>query len=311
MKIVVFDSWKGKFSKPIVEFWESLGHEVLFNPTWEAMEEADLTFFYQSDNGLVTASTEKKPHKGKVFAQCVDIEVWAGQPLGVDWSYVNGVFFMAEHIRDMVLPRLSLPDSVKTALIKPGIDIDRFPLKKTFLSPSPPRKLAYVVGERRIWDVKRLDVCLMMLRDLLDNTDKLWQLHILGSYSTHEQYNDYCKHLIKDLDLEGFIFWYEYQESVSDWLEDKDYFVLPSTKEAFSYATAEAMAKGIKPIIGNWRGAKETWGPFYNKTYTRMLRAIWDGENGVYHPEIYRKYVADHYDQKRYFKELSEFLEVK
>jgi len=305
-KIVIYDSWNGKFSKPIMEHWQSLGHEVLFNPPWEAMEQADLTFFYQSDNGLITASTEKKPHKGKVYAGCIDIEAWAGQPYAVDWSYVDGLIFITEHIRDMVLPRIQPP--AKVALIKPGIDLDKFPLKVMQRNADPVRKIAYVVGDRRIWDVKRFDICLMILRDLLEHTDFVWQLHVLGSYSSHEQYNDYCEHLLDSLDLRGFVIWYERQESVSDWLEDKDYLLLPSTKEAFSYATAEAMAKGIKPVIGNWRGVENTWDGFYCKTYAEMIEALLAEDD--YDPSVYRQFVQFHYDQNRYFKELDEFMEI-
>lgn len=310
MRCVIMDSWGGKFTASLKEYWESQGHQVLFNPPWGAMEEADVTFFYQADNGLVTASTEKIKTKGKVYAQCVDIEVWAGQPMAVDWNYVDGLIFMADHIRDYVLPQITPPE--KVALIKPGIDLKKFTLKKSTASlereKSPIRRIAYVVGDRRIWDVKRFDVALMLLKDLIDSTGLIWQLHVLGSYSSHVQYNDYCEHLIKNLQLEGFVIWHERVESVNDWLEDKDFFLLPSTKEAFSYATAEAMAKGIKPIIGNWRGIDKTWAPFYCKTYGQMYESFLQDYNNS---EGYREFVEKNYDQERYFKELSEFMELK
>jgi hypothetical protein len=94
---------------------------------------------------------------------------------------------------------------------------------------------------------------------------------------------------------------------VSEWLENMDYFFLASTKEAFSYATAEAMAKGIKPVIGNWRGADKTWGKYVNKTYKQMYMRFVDNDC---HSEEYRQYVADHYDEKRYLKQLDEFVEI-
>ena len=303
-KIAILDSWNGKFSTPIKEHWESLGHEVIFNPTWDKVSEADLIYYYQSDNGLVEFTTKKMPHKGKVYAGCIDIEAWANQPQTVDWSQVDGLTFIAEHIMDMVLSKINPPK--KVGLIKPGIDLSKFYLKTANdMETRPTRRIAYVTGDRRIWDVKRLDIALMLLRDLLDTGKYIWQLHILGSYSVHEQYNDYCKHLIENLKLEDFVVWYERQEDVSKWLDDKDYFLLPSTKEAFSYATAEAMAKGIKPIIGNWRSADANWEPFYCKTIGQMFTRLLEKE---YTPEIYRKFIEDNYDQRRYLARLDDFI---
>lgn len=307
MKIVIIDSWNGKFSNAIAEHWKSLGHEVITNSTKEVYAEADMVFFYQSDNQLVTASTEKWPHKGNIYAGCVDIEAWANQPQSVDWSYVTGLTFMAEHIREMVLPGL-VNSPAKIKLIKPGIDLDHFDLRPPVdLESTPIRKVAYVVGDKRIWDVKRFDVALMLIKDLIETTGRIWQLHILGSYSTHAQYNDYCQHLIENLNLSGFISWYERQPDVSKWLDDKDFFLLPSTKEAFSYATAEAMAKGIKPIIGNWRSADVNWKPFYCQTYGQMYQKFLEPK---YEPLVYRDFVEKHYNIRRYMEELDKFVGI-
>jgi len=307
MKILIFDSWKGKFSLPIKEHWESLGHEVLFHPTWDKLPEADLVYFYQADNGLVEFTTQEAlwgAVKCPVYAGCIDIEVWAGQATAVQWSKVTGVTFIAEHIANMVLPKINPPP--KVALIKPGINLDKFTLKKP--EPhGPPIKLAYVVGDKRIWDVKRFDICLMLLRDLLDTTGYEWQLYVRGTYSTHEQYNDYCEHLLDNLGLRENVIWTERVEDMNEWLEDKDFFLLPSTKEAFSYATAEAMAKGIKPIIGNWRSADINWKPFYCKTIGQMFSRILESN---YDPQAYRKFIEENYNEKRYLDELSKFLEI-
>ena len=296
-RIIIFDSWK-KFTEPIAEHWKSLGHQVIFNPQWEAMLEADLSFFYQADNTAIEGVT--KPHTGRVFIQCVDIEVWAGQASAVDWTKVDGAIFMAKHIKDIVNV-----GSTPWKLIKPGIDTNKFTLK-TKVNDTPVRRIAYVVGDRRIWDVKRLDIAFQVLKDLMISGQQIWQLHIRGTYSSHEQYNSYCKYLEKDLKLEGHVFWYPNRvDDMNTWLEDKDYFLLPSTKEAFSYATAEAMSKGIKPIINDWEGSKDNWAPFVCETQGQML---FEFLKGKYEPEIYRQYVIDNFNQDRYFAELDNFI---
>lgn len=308
MKINILDSWNGKFSNAFRGHWESLGHQVNFNPTWENAQGADLTFFYQSDNTAIEGV--HKPGLGRIFVQCVDIEVWAGQASAVDWSKVEGVVFMAPHIQKMVEPYLPInrqPDPIKVALIKPGIDLSKWSLRSLSDPESPIRRIAYVVGDRRIWDVKRLDIAFQLLHDLLySKPSQIWQLHIRGTYSSHEQYNAYCRYLEKDLKLKDFVVWYpDRVDDMNAWLNDKDYFLLPSTKEAFSYATAEAMAKGIKPIINNWEGSKETWGPLVCETYGQML-----GEflKGPYDQHFYRDFIDKNYNEIRYFKEIDEFM---
>ena len=298
MKIILFDTWNGKFSAPIVEHWRGLGHQVLVNPQYEAMLEADLTFCYQADNCAIEAAL--KPRTGKLFIQCVDIEVWAGQANAIDYSKVDGVFYMARHIKDKV--------GQPGPIIKPGIDVAKFTLK-TKTNDSPTRKIAYVVGDRRIWDVKRLDIAFQILKDLLDSgKEKNWQLHIRGTYSSHEQYNAYCRYLEKDLRLDGHVFWYpERVEDMNLWLEDKDYILVPSTKEAFSYAAAEAMAKGIKPILNNWEGSRETWPGFVCETPGQMVNEFLTGK---IEPERYRQFVVDNYNENRYLRQLDEFLGI-
>lgn len=307
MRIALFDSWNGKFSKEIQAHWESLGHEVKTNPQWEQAEFADKVFFYQADN-VAGEGTHNHKFNGDVYVQAVDIECWSGQHNGVDWSKVKGCITMAKHIDEMV----KTPDNVKRAIIKPGINLEKYPLRPPVDFKDPVRRIVYVVGDGRIWDVKRFDIALQLLRDLLDKTDLIWQLHVRGTYSTHAQYNSYCKYLEQDLHLGDFLFWSPRVEDMSAFLDDKDYFLLPSTKEAFSYATAEAMAKGIMPVIGNWQSAKETWGEYANQTYLQMLYRFLGScyEPQAHTPEVYRKYVEDNYNQVEYFKKLDEFMGI-
>jgi len=297
MNIALFDSWNGKFSKDIQRHWESLGHNVVTNGKWDILEQSDVNFFYQADNTAVEGT--KKPKKGKTFVHCVDIEVWAGQASAVNWENVDGALFMAKHIKDMVNV-----GTTPSKVIRPGIDINKWTLKPE--NTSNIRKIAYVVGNRRIWDVKRLDIAMQLLKDLMTSGRFQWELHIRGTYSSHAQYNAYCKHLEEDLDIKDNLFWHEDRvEDLNQWLDDKDYFLLPSTKEAFSYATAEAMCKGIKPIINNWQGAKDKWGVYVSETPGQMLYGFL---REPINREEYREFIVNYYNQERYFKELDDFV---
>ena len=48
-------------------------------------------------------------------------------------------------------------------------------------------------------------------------------------------------------------------DDISAWLDNKQYLVSASVHESFGYSIAEAMARGIKPLIHHFCGASEIW----------------------------------------------------
>jgi glycosyltransferase involved in cell wall biosynthesis len=98
---------------------------------------------------------------------------------------------------------------------------------------------------------------------------------------------------------------------MNDYFEDMDYILNPSLKEAFSYVTAEAMAKGIKPILHNWLGAGDTWRE--NWLYLTPDEAVDMILSGYTEKESknYRKYIEERYDARRMCREVDELLRIK
>jgi hypothetical protein len=78
--------------------------------------------------------------------------------------------------------------------------------------------------------------------------------------------------------------------TVDEFLEDKNYLLHASHKEGFSYATAEAMAKGIKPIIHRFYGADDLWP---NMTWDSIDQAIEMITNKEYNSASYRQYLIN------------------
>ena len=79
--------------------------------------------------------------------------------------------------------------------------------------------------------------------------------------------------------------------TVDHWLEDKDYLLHGSHKEGFSYATAEAMAKGIRPIIHRFYGADDLWPGMTWNGIDEAVEMITDGD---YDSDSYRQYLIQH-----------------
>jgi len=77
-------------------------------------------------------------------------------------------------------------------------------------------------------------------------------------------------------------------EQMDDWMDQIDYLMSPSIVESFGYSIAEAMAKGIKPLIRNRPGAiwHETW-----RTEDDFIGLL----NGDYDSQSYRDHIHNFY----------------
>jgi hypothetical protein len=96
---------------------------------------------------------------------------------------------------------------------------------------------------------------------LLKKSDKPWNLYIKGRWTNMYNYMKiFHLDLIEQLGIKDRV--HIIDQNVNDYnafLEQFDYCLVPSYKEAFSYVTGECASKGIKPIINNWMGAKDLW----------------------------------------------------
>ena len=99
---------------------------------------------------------------------------------------------------------------------------------------------------------------------------------------------------MKELKLEDNIILSEEKvDSVDQWLENKNYLVTFSMKDAFSIPVAEAMAKGIKALPHNFLGAKDIWEEHVWSTFDELKKMMFDED---YNSEEYREYVTSRYD---------------
>ena len=83
-----------------------------------------------------------------------------------------------------------------------------------------------------------------------------------------------------------------------------DYILVTSHKEAFSYAAAEGMATGAKPILNNWFGSE--WLDEYK--FNSIHEAVELIVGGDYNPSEYRQYIEANHDAERMFREYDELF---
>jgi glycosyltransferase involved in cell wall biosynthesis len=112
----------------------------------------------------------------------------------------------------------------------------------------------------------------------------------------------------KGMGLENSIVFDGWQDDMNKWLEDKNYVISTSVLESQHLSIMEAMAKGIKPIIHNFVGAKQV----YEKKY--VWSTIGQAVNMVvsedYCSEDYRWFVNDRYSFDKQMAGINKLIEA-
>lgn len=303
MRIAVSDNNNRKFITDLLARWGKDGHKVFFelgtNPS--LFKSCDVYFIDSCDHNAKVAAVARK-YNCRLFVRVLDIEAWVKHPASVKWENVDGVIFINQRIKKLVESYTDL-SRTRVKVIKCGIDLNKFTLKKSFQG----RKIALVVGQHRIYNDKRIDEAVKILAEL-NKRSRGFTLHILGTESNQAYYIKYLHSLIDSLNLREAVEFVDYVDDVNSWLEDKTYIITPGIKEAFSFATAEAMAKGIKPVINNFWGAQDIWDKkwIYN-THSEAVEMFLSEIT----PMEYRRYIDLNYNFERFYREMNEFMGIR
>lgn len=308
MKILLCDPYGMKFTSDMKSWWEAHGHEVeyqrYYNPQL-AHEWADVIWFDTVDNNAASATNpgqalladdanyrpwdlhEMDLTGKKVIIRPIDIEVHQGHQFNVIWDVVDDVICIAKHIeKEMNYDSLPKFDRAKTKthLIPCGVNLDRY----KFAERKPGFNIA-IISER--WASKGTHLLLQVMLKL-HRLDSRYRFTWLGQRSDHQ-----WEHLYRDEFVEHhqlpveFINILNDGSTVDEFLEDKNYLLHGSVKEGFSYATAEAMAKGIKVVPHRFYGANDIWPGITWDTIDEAVEMI---TNQEYDSEYYRQYLIDH-----------------
>ena len=310
MKLAVADSNSRKFSGMIIDSWISKGHEVKYEPGASEFlfEWADLYFIDQHDNNLHYLWQWYQDHpqakKPKIAVRILDWDFFCQYVPTKEQKYADFIDYaivIAPHMYELVSKGANYGD--KLHLIRPGVDLDKFTFRD---NKDVGGNIAMVTGD--IWQMKNVMEGLAFFALLVSRFENYrdWKLHWRGQYADHACYMPTAvEHFIKSRGLQDRVILYPPVDDMNTWLEPMQYIINPSIKEAFSYCIAEAMAKGIKPIINNWYGSEDIWPKkyIYNDFDQAITMAV-----GRCEPEEYRKVVEERYDLKRMLREIDEVL---
>jgi glycosyltransferase involved in cell wall biosynthesis len=280
MKLYIVDHLGDhKTTKEIEKWFEQKGHEVKWTRYWEPEwgSWCDTALFAWTEGMLQRAITPSTPeNKGvdilkdkKVVSYLMDIEMWAGQHGGTDWSKVDYLVYCSKYIYDVFIKEADLTDNVGVRHIPLSVDVSELTFRESNVNG---RNIA-TIGH--MWPAKGAQMIPEFMLKLIKKTeDTSWKIHVLGWWrdDVWRWYRHYFDKQVKDLGLENNIILTEERvPSVDEWLNDKDYLVTFSMKDAFSLIVGEALAKGIPAYPHNFPGATEIWGDYTWKSIDGLI----------------------------------------
>lgn len=256
---IIIENGLSTFIDRFKEYWEGEYDIYCFNLDAvssrrylkEIMLHSDLCFFEWCGGALAYGSNLAEAANIPIICRIHRYEVFSQHLNIVNWENVDKAVFIAEHICSLFISKTKFPQK-KTALIYNGFDFRRFNYKNRTRG----FKIAYLGA---LIYRKAPEMLLQVMKKLVD-IDYRYKLYLAGENPTKE-IEIYLDYMLKEMGLQNNVMYDGFQANVDQWLEDKDYIICSSIGEGHITAIQEAMIKGIKPIIHNYPGAKELYGP--------------------------------------------------
>lgn len=327
MRIAIADNNSRKFTQDLIEHWLGQGHEIMdqhpdhevkFEPgaseklaqwadiyyidTWDA----NVSYLYNLYHGkqeidpTLIWDNNKKP---KIVVRALDWEVWLGYARDqqiIDW--VDKVICIAPHIEKELRDHGNFGDKLK--LIKPGVNLDKFTLKT---KQTDGFQLGMVLGD--LWPGVKNHMAGLDIFTTLYRQDNRWRLHIRGQHERGEYWPVMYNYYLESRGIKDVVTLYGPQEDMNAWYENIDILLHPGQKEAFCYAVAEAMAKGIPAVVNDFYGRRDIW-PIKSvyQTHEEAVRMI--SGASIFKGQSCREIIEQDYSLERYLKETDEWIGI-
>jgi len=251
----------------------------------EDMRWADICWFEWCNNILVHATNLPIAMEKKIICRIHRYEVFTDIPKNVEWGTVDKAIVVTDHLKKLLELKVpNIENMVEFTTIKNGVDLSKFTLSQ--------RKKGYNIAFVGHMIPRKNPMLLLQIAKKLVEKDSRYKVFIAGNFED-EMLELYWIHMVKELELEQNVFFEGYQVNIDDWLENKQYILSTTMHESFGYGIAEAMARGIKPVIHNFLYSKEIWPEKY--LFNTVDEAVEIIESSVYSSEEYRDYITDNY----------------
>ncbi|TQJ21540.1 glycosyltransferase involved in cell wall biosynthesis [Micromonospora sp. A202] len=212
------------------------------------------TIFVDWCQATAALFTLHDPGSTRIIVRLHSFEAFNFWPHLVDFSRVDDVVFVSDHLRDLstaVLPQLTDTGGPRLWVIDNAMDLQRYPRSK----PADARFNLGMVGFSSVAKDPRWTI--EVLRKLRER-DERYRLTLIGSNfndRTSKPAKDYGKLLKQDLaELEplGAVRRYGQTDDVPAALQEVGVIVSSSVRESFHCGLVEGAASGAVPVVRDW-----------------------------------------------------------
>ncbi|MEW8992953.1 methyltransferase domain-containing protein [Clostridium sp.] len=251
----------------------------------EGMAWADICWFEWCDQLVVYGSKHKLAHDKKILCRLHRYEIFTDYPKNVDWNNVDKLILVTDHLKKFLVSQIpNIEKLVDIITINNGVDLDKYELVE--------RKTGFNIAYVGYIHQRKNPVLLLQIINKLVQKDKRYKLYIAGQFQD-KLIELYWNYQIQQMELQNNVIFEGWQDNISKWLENKNYILSSSIHESFGYGIAEAMSRGIKPIIHNFVFAKEIWDEKY--LFNTVDEAVKMITNKTYNSKEYREFINKNY----------------
>lgn len=263
------------------------------------MQWGDICWFEWCDELLVYGSKVQMSRGKKIICRLHRYEAFTDYLKNVNWDRVDKVIFVSEHIRDIVIQKVNLPND-RGEIIYNGINLNTFKYFK--------RDKGFNLAWIGYLNLRKNPMLVIQYLNELVKKDKRYNLSIAGTFQD-ETLSYYLKDIIERLNLnenitfDGFI----PNNKLEEWLKDKHYIITGSIAEGHPVGVMEAMATGIKPIIHYFPGCEKFYPSKY--TYKELDEFVKRIDEDDYNSEEYREFIRENFSLDLQFKKIFELIQ--
>jgi len=267
---------------PLKMQWESGYKDIFPCSTWNTtpQEGYETNLFMWCDKATVDFINKSEGVKNIVFIR--RYEWFAGFWRALDFSKVQAFIF----VNDYFAAQFEKITGIKPYVVYNGVTPEKWAYKQR----KHGNKIA-VVGF--INQKKNLPLAMQILAALPEG----YTLHLVGEVQDYATM-DYIDNLSKSMKRK--VYFYGRIDEIDLWLEDKNYLLSTAISEGCPNNVIEAMAKGIKPVIHNWPGAREQFGELVFDTVSEAVSMM--SPESPYESGIYRGIVEQRFGLNNYLK---------
>ncbi len=233
----------------------------------------------------------------RVICRLHSYEAFTNFPKQIDWNVIDKVIFVAEHIKNITQELAPKIKTTSMSIIPNGINLEKWKFRT--------RRKGFNIAYVGSINYKKGSILLPHLLNAVYNKDKRYRLHIAGEIQD-PRYAFYFKQMVQDMGLSNNFIMYGKIDDIDTWLEDKNYILSASLLESQQLSLCEAMAKGIKPVIHNFVGAKDIYpGKYVFNTIDEAADMIHSTD---YKSAEYRRHISERYNLTAQLEKIDIFI---